>query len=892
MLKSNMKIKGRDTEVILVDEYNGNKSNLRYVNFHDYIDMDRYNEWKWLFNNIRKTGITLEYADELLSKVNTLTKEVESKLSDKVDLRVVDIDESVTPENIDDTLSIMQGIYTRNVNSISESSLDSDIKDKLNNYNVMMSELVNRVKTSLNTSITVNDTELFGFGKKYETCLVSADFSDYIKASNPSKYGLDVNILLHIKHIMNRLSQAGDFFTLSPNSAIKEEIPILTKKIKLLKDGIKVLGAKTEWHKTKVDSDLVDPQKYIKWNKNLLDTQKEQLADYDYYILPDVEDGTTPRSLYMGYRNLIIDAYEEILKIRQLLKTNIREMKVMDREENTTGTYVSRSVKNHKQVYEWFANQGLTPVPSEELHVTISYSRVEFNHTADDKIIIIAPSQMLSIEPLGNEGCLTMKLTSDELKANFDKCMSEGATYDYDEYVPHITIAINVPDEIISTLVMPDFSIELDVEIIKPLDLNWEDKITDKESFDAELFGFGKKYESDLAYTNIKQYLKGGYWIENTFFAFLKRFSPLKDFDISYKSMQGYADILMDNLSIGTAKVRKRIVSPDSEIVDDEKFSKSMSKIEKQYVFNKECIDGYKLKPESIKKLHKLNDTLYHALKKIRTVLKAGIKEVKSNDKESFDDGVVSIVSSPFEYMDTEGFQAISGLVATGFKKVTAVISGITDNMTTTKPDYNDLVKGFFSKDKRYQDVYTYLVPVPAGYNGYIKDVSLYVLNNINHINTLDSNVDNLINTLSTYINSAEYRESFAVDMSTSKAIETIASDLYKENRKYISESKEDSRAINKLLRSANELDDAVDYLKKADKILDLKQLESIKKKMKQVDNLVTVMIDNKNQYSKPKLLEIAKYIDAIISLSNAVGTVIYLKNSTDIILVDIKNIL
>lgn len=431
--------------------------------------------------------------------------------------------------------------------------------------------------------------------------------------------------------------------------------------------------------------------------------------------------------------------------LRDILKKQDEKDNDIEEMENTKGNYVAIDVENHEQLYNWFKDQGIEPIVSTEMHTTIAYSRKEFNIDNYVGRIIIKPEQFIGIEELGNEGCAVLKYNSNELQARFNTCMSAGATYDYDSYIPHTTFALNLTKEQISKLKLPDFDIVLVNEHTDELNIEWKSKIENKDE-------------------------------------------------------------------------------------------------------------------ESIMKNNILS----------------------------------TVVSSPVEYMDAEGFNAISGLVANGFKKVSSIISDISDNFIPSNPDYSKLTKGFIftDKNKKFQDVYNLLIGVPAGYTGYVLDVSKYVVDNLQYINTLNKELDNTINILSMYINSSDYRESFILDLTTVKAIESIAKDLFESNRKYITNSTEDSKTIGKLLRSANEVDAIVENLKEASKLLDLKTLESIKFKMKQIDNLVSTMIDNKNVYSKNKLLEIAKLIDAIISLSNGVSTVVYLKNSSDIILEDIKVIL
>ena len=147
--------------------------------------------------------------------------------------------------------------------------------------------------------------------------------------------------------------------------------------------------------------------------------------------------------------------------------------------EDKVGTYVLVKVKNNAELHDWFSAQDIDVVPEDELHCTISYSRKVFDHTVNKEEIIITPEQLIGIEPLGDEGAIVLKFESDELQDSFQTCMDEGATYDYDTYIPHISITYNGKDLDLSKIKLPDFDIVLTEETVEPLDLNWEDKVTD-----------------------------------------------------------------------------------------------------------------------------------------------------------------------------------------------------------------------------------------------------------------------------------------------------------------------------------------------------------------------------------------------------------------------------
>jgi hypothetical protein len=151
-----------------------------------------------------------------------------------------------------------------------------------------------------------------------------------------------------------------------------------------------------------------------------------------------------------------------------------------DSSNDSSGTYVSMKVKNKEELHDWFYTQNIDVVPEDELHCTISYSRTVFEHTPSDTTeVIITPEQLLNITPLGDEGAIVLKFNSAEMQDKFNQCMDEGATYDYDTYIPHITITINGKEVDLSNIELPIFDIILFNETTEPLDLDWKAKLED-----------------------------------------------------------------------------------------------------------------------------------------------------------------------------------------------------------------------------------------------------------------------------------------------------------------------------------------------------------------------------------------------------------------------------
>jgi len=148
----------------------------------------------------------------------------------------------------------------------------------------------------------------------------------------------------------------------------------------------------------------------------------------------------------------------------------------LNMDEKVKGTYVSANIKNNKEVYDWFKNQGVDMEDKENLHCTISFSRKEFNHIPNMEDVIVKQSDFIGIEPLGDDGATVLKFNSEDMQKRFNKCMSDGATYDYDSYIPHITLTYNGKYLELDKIKMPNFDLILGSEKVEPLDLEWKEK--------------------------------------------------------------------------------------------------------------------------------------------------------------------------------------------------------------------------------------------------------------------------------------------------------------------------------------------------------------------------------------------------------------------------------
>ncbi|MCU9949845.1 anti-CBASS protein Acb1 family protein [Pseudomonas sp. PDM13] len=110
--------------------------------------------------------------------------------------------------------------------------------------------------------------------------------------------------------------------------------------------------------------------------------------------------------------------------------------------------YVSRQVLNADELLAWAAAQGFgTTLAADDLHVTIAYSRQAVNWMAvgsswgdQNGELLVHPGGARLVEPLGGEGAVVLLFNCSELTWRHMTIREAGASWDYAEYQPHITI--------------------------------------------------------------------------------------------------------------------------------------------------------------------------------------------------------------------------------------------------------------------------------------------------------------------------------------------------------------------------------------------------------------------------------------------------------------------
>jgi len=143
------------------------------------------------------------------------------------------------------------------------------------------------------------------------------------------------------------------------------------------------------------------------------------------------------------------------------------------------GVYIEMEVNaDSKLLIKKYCEENNIPTNS-DYHCTLIYSKKPF------KGIIEIPNLSVVTKPIKlvrfdneDEGiyALALKLDSEELKELHKFLMKKyNFKYDYDEYIPHITLSYKAKDIDIKNLPLPNFEIVLDKINVEPLDEDWAD---------------------------------------------------------------------------------------------------------------------------------------------------------------------------------------------------------------------------------------------------------------------------------------------------------------------------------------------------------------------------------------------------------------------------------
>jgi hypothetical protein len=112
--------------------------------------------------------------------------------------------------------------------------------------------------------------------------------------------------------------------------------------------------------------------------------------------------------------------------------------------------YVCRPLKNAKDLHEWATSQGFrSALPLDDMHVTIAFSRkpLDWSDIGAKRSQLETHGGRRSIEKLGD--AIVLRFSSKSLESRWNDLRNAGASWDWPDYKPHVTITYQgAPDDI------------------------------------------------------------------------------------------------------------------------------------------------------------------------------------------------------------------------------------------------------------------------------------------------------------------------------------------------------------------------------------------------------------------------------------------------------------
>jgi hypothetical protein len=136
-------------------------------------------------------------------------------------------------------------------------------------------------------------------------------------------------------------------------------------------------------------------------------------------------------------------ALAKLLARRSEDDTLTLEKRLTKADDADAGRYVGRLLLNAEQLTAWWhlvARPGMPYDLDANPHLTVVYSRTEFDWTPDPGYVVITPEQIKGVGLLGPKNALVLFLDSPILQSRYAAALAAGATSDYGEYKPHMTL--------------------------------------------------------------------------------------------------------------------------------------------------------------------------------------------------------------------------------------------------------------------------------------------------------------------------------------------------------------------------------------------------------------------------------------------------------------------
>jgi hypothetical protein len=146
--------------------------------------------------------------------------------------------------------------------------------------------------------------------------------------------------------------------------------------------------------------------------------------------------------------------------------------------------FIKRAVVNGADIVDWAKSQGFaTTLPSDDMHVTVAFSKnkVDWGHLGDsfDRLRLTGGERSLQ---RFDGGATVLRFESGDLARRWEELCDKGASWDYDEYHPHVTISYKADDVDLSKVKPYDGPIMLGPEITQEVKSDWKNDVVEKYS--------------------------------------------------------------------------------------------------------------------------------------------------------------------------------------------------------------------------------------------------------------------------------------------------------------------------------------------------------------------------------------------------------------------------
>lgn len=150
--------------------------------------------------------------------------------------------------------------------------------------------------------------------------------------------------------------------------------------------------------------------------------------------------------------------------------------------------YVSRKLLNGADLIAWAKANGFeTTLTAEDMHVTVLYSKrpvdpMKMGETwtgEDDGGLTIKPGGPRALERFDG-GAVVLQFASWSLQSRHEQMVREGASHDYPEYLPHVTLSYGAGEIDLANIVPYSGELRFGPEIFAPIDEDWKAKVEEQ----------------------------------------------------------------------------------------------------------------------------------------------------------------------------------------------------------------------------------------------------------------------------------------------------------------------------------------------------------------------------------------------------------------------------